>query len=88
MKTYLQIMIQTHWTATVTLPPILCNHLHSAEGFLKKVCATNSVQNVSKQLRNDRGHAFPQMTGMTDPPSPLPPKSTLTNHTKYEQFFK
>lgn len=46
MKTYLQIMIQTQQTAFVTHPLPPCNHLHSAEGFSKKVCATNSVENV------------------------------------------
>lgn len=73
MKTYLQIMIQTHWTATATPPPILCNHLYSAEGFLKKFVQ----QTAYKMSPYSYGRMFPQMTGKTGPPSS--PLQTIQN---------
>lgn len=38
MKTYLQVMIQNHWTVPLDHPPppfYFVTSLHSAEGFLK-----------------------------------------------------
>lgn len=67
--------------------PILCNHLHSAEGFLKKFVQ----QTAYKMSPNNYGMTGTHVSSndSNDMPSfPLPWNLTPTNHTKNEQFFK
>lgn len=59
MKMYLQVRIENQWTVPldrhISYPSKnIFFSLHSAEGFLKKFCATNSVLPNQKEKREEK----------------------------------